>query len=237
MVKSTLGRLGNILTSSINDALDRLEDPEKQVRQLVRDMETAVDDAVSSVGAAIADERRLARRCEEEERRVTRLGEMARQALASGDESTARSFTERRLLSEGAAADAAAALADSRDTAAQLKSQLAQMRLNAQRARDRQGSLIARLRAAKSMPGWTSDPAGQLDPDAEFQRLELRLERYQEELERLRSGLEIREETAAALQGGERTGDEAAFEGQVAALELKRRIDEEIELLRNKAGG
>ena len=237
MAKSTLGRIGSILTSSINDALERLEDPEKQVRQLVRDMEAAVDKAVGSVGAAIADERRLTRRCDEQEREVERLEALARRALESGDEGVARSLTERRLVSVRAAADAAAALAESRETVVKLKGQLTAMRRDVQLARNRQGSLIARLQAAKAIPAWsTTAPVRRSEPHEEFRRLEQGLARSQEELEQFRAELEIREETNAAIQQTDPSGADVDFERQVAAVELSRRVDEEIDLLRKKVG-
>ena len=43
MAKGTLGRLGDIWRSNINELLDKMEDPDKMVRQIVRDMEGAVD--------------------------------------------------------------------------------------------------------------------------------------------------------------------------------------------------
>ncbi len=234
MVKSTLGRIGHILSSSVNDALDRLEDPEKQVRQLIRDMEAAVEDAIRSVSTAVADERRLARRCEEEECQVKKLDELARRAIESGDESLARAMTERRLVYERASA--VDALAESRDTVTRLKAQLTEMRCNLQQARDRQGSLIARVRASKSMPGWsTTATAPKEDPYMDFQRLACKLDRSREELEHLRAEIEIFEETKVGIEE-EQTGTGAAFERQVQDLELKRRIDEEMDLLRQKVG-
>ncbi len=234
MVKSTLGRIGHILSSSVNDALDRLEDPEKQVRQLIRDMEAAIEDAIRSVSTAVADERRLARRCEEDERQVKKLDKLARRAIESGDESLARAMTVRRLAYEQASA--VDALGESRDTVTRLKTQLTEMRCNLQQARDRQGSLIARIRAARSMPGWSTTATAQKeDPYADFQRLACKLDRSREELEHLRAEVEIFEETKVGIEE-EQTGTGAAFERQVRDLELKRRIDEEMDLLRQKVG-
>lgn len=234
MVKSTLDRIGHILSSSVNDALDRLEDPEKQVRQLVRDMEAAIEDAIRSVSTAVADERRLARRCEEDERQVKKLDESASRAIENGDESLARAMTERRIAYEQAGT--VNALAESRDTVTRLKAQLTEMRCNLQQARDRQGSLIARIRAAKSMPGWSTTATAQReDPYTDFQRLACKLDRSREELEHLRAEVEIFEETRIGLED-DQTGTDTAFERQARDLELKRRIDEEMDLLRQKAG-
>ena len=49
MAKKSLDRLVNIWKSNVNDLLDKMEDPEKMVRQLVRDMEVGVDHAVQQI--------------------------------------------------------------------------------------------------------------------------------------------------------------------------------------------
>ncbi|MBT4098635.1 MAG: hypothetical protein HOE86_13370, partial [Gemmatimonadetes bacterium] len=58
-MNKTLNRITHIVRSNVNEVLDRLEDPEKMVRQMVRDMEATVDRAVGAVSTAVADQRRL----------------------------------------------------------------------------------------------------------------------------------------------------------------------------------
>ena len=59
MVKTTLSRISDIVRSNVNELLDQLEDPEKMVRQMVRDMEVEVDRVTGAVGTAVAGVRRL----------------------------------------------------------------------------------------------------------------------------------------------------------------------------------
>ena len=54
-------RVRDILNSNINSALDKAEDPEKLVRQMIREMEEAVNKATASVGTAVANHKRLER--------------------------------------------------------------------------------------------------------------------------------------------------------------------------------
>ena len=57
MSKGTLDRIAAIWRANVNEVLDQLEDPEKLVPQLVRDMEDSVDRAVAALGKAVANEK------------------------------------------------------------------------------------------------------------------------------------------------------------------------------------
>jgi phage shock protein A len=52
-------RFTDILSANLNDLIDRFEDPEKALRQAIREMEQAVTDALNSAAKVIANERLL----------------------------------------------------------------------------------------------------------------------------------------------------------------------------------
>jgi phage shock protein A len=54
-------RINNILRANLNDMLDRAEDPEKMLNQIIRDMEVAIQDAKSQVADMIAQEKVIKR--------------------------------------------------------------------------------------------------------------------------------------------------------------------------------
>ena len=60
-------RFADIINSNIGAILDRAEDPEKLIRQMIREMEEAVNKATASVGTAVANQKRLERQCHEQE--------------------------------------------------------------------------------------------------------------------------------------------------------------------------
>ena len=53
-----LGRLSTLIKSNVNDAIDSMQDPGKEIDQMVRDMEDYARQARAEVGRCIADERR-----------------------------------------------------------------------------------------------------------------------------------------------------------------------------------
>ena len=59
MAKGALTRISDILKSNINDLLDRVDDPEKVLDQLLEDMRHELTEAKIQVAAAIRDGNRL----------------------------------------------------------------------------------------------------------------------------------------------------------------------------------
>ena len=53
MARGSLERLTTIWKANFNHLLDRMEDPEKMVRQFVRDMEDEVDKAARAAASAL----------------------------------------------------------------------------------------------------------------------------------------------------------------------------------------
>ena len=85
------------------------------------------------------------------------------------------------------------------------------------------------------MPGWSTTPlTPKEDPYAEFRRLACELDRSREELEHLGSEIEILDEISVGVE--DQNGNGATFDRQARDLELKRRIDEEMDLLHQKVG-
>ena len=230
MAGSTISRISNIVRSNVNDVLDHLEDPEKMVRQMARDMEAEVDRLVGAAGAAAAGRRRLEKEQEEHRDRSRRLEGRARRALEAGDEEVARQLLARKVISDRAADDIGPALEEGRTTASRLRGQLVALRRELEQTRDRQASLIARIRARRQAVPAAAGPAD------EFQRLGLRLEQKRDEFERLRRRLELDDAAGEASAEARRVllGEDEVLDRRFEELEMGRRIDEELAALRPK---
>ena len=63
-----LDRISLLVRSNVTDAIDRAEDPEKAIKQLLLDMNSQIIQVKTQVAAAIADEKRLQARAEEAQR-------------------------------------------------------------------------------------------------------------------------------------------------------------------------
>ena len=54
-----LSRLANLIKSNLNDLINKSEDPEKMLNQVIIDMNQQLIEAKKQVAVAIADEKRL----------------------------------------------------------------------------------------------------------------------------------------------------------------------------------
>ena len=235
MVKATLFRISNIVRSNVNELLDQLEDPEKMVRQMVRDMEADVDRVTAAVGTAVAGVRRLQKEQESHRDRSTQLQQRAAQALDAGEEELARQILGRRVLLDGAADDLDPAMEEGRVTVERLKAQLTSLREDLDDARRRLGSLIAKIRASQGKPapatnGGTGSES--TDPADYIHRLEQRLEHNRGEFERLRQRLELSDlaqEVSAEVRG--ELGEDALLGRRFADLDVRQKVDAELAAL------
>src|SRR5689334_13758937 len=179
-------RISDILTANLNALLDRAEDPEVMLAQVVREMEDGLARARRSAAVAIAAERRLRRERDDHRLRADHWKGRAGEALAADREELAR-----RALARKQEHDALARVLEGQHAAAAQTGQSARTALLAlearlAEARRKQQALLARHRAAqirvevhRHLGGGR---AGVGASSARFDRLEDRLSRCVEEL-------------------------------------------------------
>ena len=57
-----LGRLSSLIKSNVNDVIDSMQDPAKEIDQMVRDMEDSARQARTEVAQCLGEEKRLQKR-------------------------------------------------------------------------------------------------------------------------------------------------------------------------------
>lgn len=224
MARGSIDRIGAIWKSNINELLDRMEDPEKMVRQFVRDMEEEVDKAVRAAAGAMANQRRVEREYEESQARVREWRQRAERAVEKGDEEGARRALERKAFCARAAEVAGAAAEESRQAAAQLHAQLDELRAGLREARSRQGALIGRYQAARKQPQAGAEGlAGTVRLEERIAAHKREFERMVEQVETAEAEAELQRQLAAEPRIQE-PGAEERVEDELA--ELKTRVSE-----------
>ena len=239
MVKSTIDRIAGIVKSNVNELLDQIENPEKMVRQMIRDMDEAVDAAVATMCTAVANQRRLEPEHANNTAKAGEFQQKANRAVASGDDELGRLYLERKTQYDRTAEDQGSALAESRRTADKLRDNLQSLRSKLQDARNRQGTLVARCQAARargSLIAKSPSTSGS-DPFSRFGQLEQRIAEHEGEFERLKQQVEFSEAASQAeaevrreLDGASRAADRSQD------LETQQRVADELEKLRLKVG-
>src|SRR5918996_632566 len=84
-----LGRLTTLIKSNVNDAIDSMQDPGKEIDQMVRDMEDSARQARAEVAQCLADEKRQSKRVEALTVESKTWEEHAMRAVQAGDDELA----------------------------------------------------------------------------------------------------------------------------------------------------
>jgi phage shock protein A len=90
-------RVTTLLRANLNDLIDKAEDPEKMLKQLVLDMENQLLQVKTQVAIAIADQHLLERKTAEHETAAASWKNKAALAVARGRDDMAREALERSL--------------------------------------------------------------------------------------------------------------------------------------------
>src|ERR1700749_1030300 len=93
-------RVATLLRANINDLIDRAEDPEKMLKQLVLDMRNQLLQLKTQVAIAIADQHLLQKKESEQVDLVTSWRRKAELAVSKNDDALARAALERVLTHE-----------------------------------------------------------------------------------------------------------------------------------------
>jgi len=177
---SIFNRIADIFKANVNDALDKAEDPEKMLKQMVLEMEQSVNKATLAVAQAIANEKGLERKLEKARKDKDEWEQKAMAALQANREDLAKAALERKAVADRNIADLVPITEQARQTAVKLRGQLDQLKSKLDEARNRQSTLIARSQAAKaqkqiaqSFSGVGSDAFGKFDKfEGKIEKLE-----------------------------------------------------------------
>jgi phage shock protein A len=218
---SILERINSLIKANINDLLDKAEDPEKMLNQLIRDMEEGYREAREQVINAMADQKRLEKKYLANLNLAKEWEHKAEVAVQSGDEDLARKALKRVQDCEELSDDLKLALDKQEENVTDLQVQLSALQAKIEEAKHKRGLLVARHRRLKAEQKIRESASGLKATDeafAAFQRMEERIE-----LE------ETRMEATAEL-------DEEAqvLEARLAQEEVDLQIEERLAALKTR---
>ncbi|MEX2526905.1 MAG: PspA/IM30 family protein [Gemmatimonadota bacterium] len=147
---SIFQRISSLFKSNINDLINRAENPEKMLNQIIVDMRDQLSNAKREVAAAIADERKLRAQLDEEAKQARDWEQRAMLAVREGRDDLAR----QALLRQQEHGERAASLDQTwRAQAAEtekLKQSLKQLNDRIEEARRKRNLLIAKQKRAQA---------------------------------------------------------------------------------------
>lgn len=177
-------RISDVFKANVNDALDKAEDPEKMLKQMVIEMEESVNKSTLSVASAIANEKSLQRKLEKARREATDWQEKAKQAITAGREDLAKAALEKKAIAQRNVADLEPIYQQAKQTADKMRDQLNKLKAKLEEARSRQSTLIARSQAAKAQKQISQSFSGVgSDAFGKFDKFEQKIEKTEAEAE------------------------------------------------------
>ena len=193
--QTILGRITQLAKANINALLDKAEDPQKMIDQLIRDYTNSIIEAENAIAQTLGNLRMAEKDYEEDVKAAADWGQKAAAASAKadslragGDEAGATKWDDlakvaigKQIQFENEIKTEEPALAAQREVAERLKKGLAQMKDKLAELKSRRDQLVAREKTAKAQAQVTDalNSINILDPTSELGRFEDRVRRQE----------------------------------------------------------
>ncbi len=146
---SLLDRVSTLLRANLNDLVEKAEDPERMLKQIVLDMENQLLQVKTQVAIAIADQHLLEKKKTEHEQQAADWRRKAELAVGKTQDDLARAALERSLSQAQLAEGFAAQAADQKHEADNLRQALHKLEQKLTETRAHCEMLVAEHRRAK----------------------------------------------------------------------------------------
>jgi len=146
-----LERVSTLIRANLNDLIDKAENPEKLIKQVILDMDNQLLQVKTQVAIAIADQHLLAKKQKENEERIVEWNRKAEMAVAKNQDDLARAAIERSLQHQQRKESFVQQVADQKLQVETLKNALAKLQQKLEEARAKSELLMAQHRRARTL--------------------------------------------------------------------------------------
>ncbi len=217
-------RLAQLIKANLNDLIDRAEDPEKMLEQVIIEMNAQLVNARKQVALAITDEKHLQKQVEQETAQAAEWERRAMLAVRQGDDALARDALQRKKHHSELVKQYEEQWQKQKNAVDQLKTALRMLNDKIEEAKRNKNLLKARIARAQAQNNIQQTMHGLKDNSAfdQFERLKQKVDRIEAEAE---AGVELAEEY---------TGDQLAQ--KFKDLEQSGIVDDDLLALKQKMG-
>lgn len=219
-------RISDVFKSNINDLIDKAEDPEKMVKQIIIDMQQELNKATQALGKAMAAERTAKNQYETAAAKSAEWEGKAKAALTAGNEELAKKALENKVKADKDTAQYKQMYDTISAQTAQVRAQVESYKAKLNEAKSRQAMLIARSQMAdtqksiaKSTGGFDSSSAAE-----KFNRMEEKINAKEAEAQAF---------TELAAESSSENDDTAK---QFEQLETDSKVSSELDRLKAEMG-
>jgi phage shock protein A len=213
-----LERVATLVRANLNDLVDKAEDPEKMIKQVILDMQNQLLQVKTQVAISIADQHVLEKKLKETAEAQKQWRVRAEMAVDKQDEPLARAALERAMTHQSMTDSFQQQVEDQKTQVENLKSALLKLQQKLLEAQAKSDMLIARHRRSRALGKATE--AGMAIGDGSNLAA----------FDRMKTKVQHTESTAQAH--AELASDDV--EGRFAALEKEREIDRLLAEIKSK---
>jgi phage shock protein A len=146
-----LERVSTLVRANINDAIDRAEDPEKMIKQVILDMENQYMQVKTQVAVSIADQHMLEKKRKENEEAGSDWMRKAERSVDKGHDDLARAALDRYQTAQRLALSYHEQVGDQKAQVEALKTALMKLEQKLDEAKSKRDMLLARHRRSMAL--------------------------------------------------------------------------------------
>jgi phage shock protein A len=146
-----LERVSTLIRANLNDLIDKSENPETMIKQVILDMENQLLQVKTQVAVAIADQHVMEKKLRENEENERQWRRRAEMAVDKNDDVLARSALERSMSYKQMAESFRQQVEDQKTQVENLKSALLKLQQKLDEARAKSDLLIAQHRRTRAV--------------------------------------------------------------------------------------
>lgn len=178
-------RISDLLRANINEIITKAEDPEKMLNTAIEEMQKQLIEAKSRVAMAIADEKRMLKKCELDRERAADWEKKAMSAVRARRDDLAVEALSRKKEHEAAGRMYEDQLRSQRGAVDELKRALTSLTAKLEETKRKRTILMARAKRAEAQRhiATTLHAANETSAAERLERLEARVERAEAEAE------------------------------------------------------
>jgi phage shock protein A len=140
-----------LVRANLNDLVDKAEDPEKMIKQIILDMENQLLQVKTQVAISIADQHLLEKKQKENEESEQQWNRRSEMAVDKGDDALARAAIERAMSYKSTAESFRQQVEDQKSQVDTLRQALIKLQQKLNEAKSKNDILIAQHRRSRAL--------------------------------------------------------------------------------------
>lgn len=210
-------RIGDLFRANVNDMLDRAEDPEKMVKQIIIDMEQQIREATQALGQAMASQKQAEKQLQNAKVSAQDWENKAKMALQAGNEDLARKALANKVSVESNIQAFQTSYDQISTQTAELHNRVDVLKGKLEEARTRQNMLIARARMADAQKDVATSLSG-TNSDSAFSKLDKMERKIEGQEAEAQAFAEMSGDTTFAKDEFKELAQESAVDAELARL-------------------